>query len=112
VTYIPFRRHYQYYKNDFARHYPNINGGGHKIQPSRKMPEDFWRWTFSFTEAVTLNHLANAFMKLDILLTNKVRIARLIKSIYGDGRKINVSKNWFMERPAAESGLQFRRWTS
>jgi hypothetical protein len=58
-----------YYKNDFVRHCSNINvGGGHKIQPSRKMPKDFRRRTFSFTEAVTTNRLA--------------------KCIYGGGKKI------------------------
>ena len=29
-----------YYKNDFTRHCPNINLGGHKIQPPHKMPDD------------------------------------------------------------------------
>ena len=33
-------------KIDFARHCPNINAGGHKIQPSRKTHEDIRRWTF------------------------------------------------------------------
>jgi hypothetical protein len=47
-----------YYKNDFARHCPNINGGDHKIQLSHKMPEDFRRRTFLFTKAVTINRLA------------------------------------------------------
>ena len=29
-----------YYTNDFARHYPKINRGYHKIHSPHKMPED------------------------------------------------------------------------
>jgi hypothetical protein len=50
------------------RHYPNINGGGHKIQPPRKMSQDFWRRS-------ELTVLQNAFMKADILFMEAVTIA-------------------------------------
>jgi hypothetical protein len=44
------------------------------------MPEDFWRQTFSFTEAVTqLTISQNAFMEADILFTEAIRIIRLVK---------------------------------
>jgi hypothetical protein len=46
-----------YYKNDFVMHYLNINEGSLKIQPPRKMFEDFQRQTFLFTEVVTINRL-------------------------------------------------------
>jgi hypothetical protein len=52
-------RFFHYYKNDFMRHCININRGDHKIQQSRKMLEDFRRWTFLFTEMVIINRLAN-----------------------------------------------------
>jgi hypothetical protein len=35
-----------YYKNNFARHCPNINEDGHKMQPSPKIRENFWRRLF------------------------------------------------------------------
>jgi hypothetical protein len=52
-----------YYKNDFVRHCPNINGGGLKIHPPRKMPQDFRRQTFLFMEAVTINRHAKCIYK-------------------------------------------------
>ena len=39
----------------------------------------------------------NAFTEVDILFTEAVRIARLEKSIYGDGQKMIASKNQFTE---------------
>jgi hypothetical protein len=53
-----------------------------KIQPSRKMLEDSQRQTFLFTEAVT---------EADILFTETVMNACLVKSIYVGGRKITIS---------------------
>jgi hypothetical protein len=69
-----------YYTNDFARHYPNINRGGHKIQLPYKMLEDLWR-----RPQLTVSQ--NAFIEVDILFMEAVRNVRLDKWIYGDGKK-------------------------
>jgi hypothetical protein len=92
----------RYYKNDFARQCPNINGGGHKIQPSRKMLEDFRGGRFHLWRRPQLNVLQNAFIETDILFRgwlrlpvsqnqfmNAVKIARLV-SIYRGCRKITI----------------------
>ena len=86
-----------YYKNDFARHCPNINGCGHKIQLSHKMSEDFWRQTFYLRRRSQLTISQNAFTEVGILFTEAVRIARLVNSIYGGGQKMIASKNRFTE---------------
>ena len=86
-----------YYKNNFARHCPNIKGGGHKIQLSHKISEDFRRQTFYFRRRSQLTVSQNAFLEVDILFIEEVRIARLVKSIYGGGQKMIASKNRFME---------------
>ena len=39
----------------------------------------------------------NAFIEVDILFTEAVRIAHLVKSIYGGGQKMVASKNRFTE---------------
>jgi hypothetical protein len=57
-------------------HCPNINGDGHKIQPSSKITEDFQRQMFHLR---TVSQ--NAF-------TEAVTIAHLVKSIYRDCHKI------------------------
>jgi hypothetical protein len=78
-----------YYTNDFARHCPNINRGGHKIQMPRKMPEDLRRRTFLLTDNLAkciyggvkkMSAFINRFMEA-------VKNVRLEKSIYGGGRK-------------------------
>jgi hypothetical protein len=56
-----------YYKNDFVRHYPNINGGNNEIQLPRKMLDDFRRRTFSFTETTTINRLVKSTNGLKLI---------------------------------------------
>ena len=80
-----------YYKNDFARHNPNINGGSHKIIQSRKMPMIFGGECFHLRRRSLLTVSQNTFTEADILLMEAVRIAHLVKSIYGGGHKITVS---------------------
>ena len=86
-----------YYKNDFARHCPNINEGRHKIQLSRKISEDFRRHAFYLWRRSQLSVSQNAFTEVDILFTEAIRIARLVKWIYGGGQKMIASKYQFME---------------
>jgi hypothetical protein len=68
--------------------------GGHKIQPSRKMSEDFLRWTISFTEVVKINCLAKCIYGGEHVIygdghgypPRKIDLWRqFLKSIYGDG---------------------------
>jgi hypothetical protein len=46
------------------------------------MPEDFWRWTFHLRRRSQLTITQNALTEVDILFTEVVKIARLIKLIY------------------------------
>ena len=75
------------------RQHLNINGGGHKIQSSHKMLEDFWRWAFSFMEVVSLIISQNIFMEATKVarLINQfieaVKIAHLVKLIHRGGNK-------------------------
>jgi hypothetical protein len=63
-----FSKHYCI--NDFARHYPMTNRGGHKIQPSPKIHEDFLRRSF--------------------YLRRRLQNTRLSRWIYRGGQKLLI----------------------
>jgi hypothetical protein len=61
------------FKNDFTRHCPNINRSGHKIQPSRKMPNDWRRRSFYLLRHQKMTTSQNRLMEAEGLFTEAVR---------------------------------------
>jgi hypothetical protein len=108
---------YHYYKNNFARHYPNIKTQAFtkstclEIQPPRKILEDFRRLAFYSWRRSQLTVSQNAFMEADIIFMQVVRIPCLIKSIYSDRLLKSIYGGRPLEWFTSKTGGHFRRRT-
>jgi hypothetical protein len=90
--------HQHYYRNDFARHCPNINADGHKMQPSPKIPKDFRRQSFNYGGGHNCLSRKMDLWWRTFYLCRQSHIAHLLGSIYG------VLKSIFGRGPPPEKG--------